>query len=491
VRRLRKRRVRRARVRLGAPDKSLTRFSGLAAVTELTGRLGVIERLDAAVGPIKTRDRGFTAGQVLVGMAAAQLCGEEFLVGLDRHRTDTAGQELTPVPGLASTTAAGLARRLSEGQWVAVETGLGDVHATALELLDRVAPERAHALCTDVTIDMDATDVEVYGRLKRGVAFNHQGQRVGRPHVATWADTATVLAADLGSGRDDPRATAPELLGRALAALPPPARAGKIRLRADAGYFAGQLARAALFAGVEFAIGARRIAPLWRLLDAVPADGWTDAIDMTGAQIAVADYCPDWWPANTCLLIRRVRLDLDRGQVSHDPRARRRRTLHPDQRALPLAELADADAVYGYSFIVTNLDVSTPDNAAQVEHWYRHRTQCENLFRDSKHGAALRHLPSGHEAVNRAWMWAALLAATLAGWLHHLTATTSDQQPDRRLVGHGVRGGHAMITTLRWRLITVPARLVRHARGLTLRLPPGQHLLAQVLARLRALPHLP
>jgi hypothetical protein len=259
-------------------------------------------------------------------------------------------------------------------------------------------------------------------------------------------------------------------------------------LRADAGYFAGQLARAALFADVEFAIGARRTAPLWRLLDTVPTNGWTDAIDMTGAQVAVAEYCPNWWPAATRLLIRRVRLNLDHGQVSADPRARRRRTLHPEQRALPLDELADADAVYGYSFVVTNLDVSTGTKAAEVEHWYRHRTQIENLFRDTKHGAALRHLPSGHHAVNRAWMWGALLAATTCGWLHHLTAT----RLHRRLAGHGVRGGQAMITTLRWRLIAVPARLVRHARGLTLRLPPGDnHLLAEVLARLRALPTLP
>ena len=43
---------------------------------------------------------------------------------------------------------------------------------------------------------------------------------------------------------------------------------------------------------MEFAIGARRTAPLWRLLDGVPADGWTDAVDMTAAQVAVADYCP-------------------------------------------------------------------------------------------------------------------------------------------------------------------------------------------------------
>jgi hypothetical protein len=48
-----------------------------------------------------------------------------------------------------------------------------------------------------VISDLDATDVEVYGRKKRGVAYNHQGQRVGRPHVATWAETEITLAADL------------------------------------------------------------------------------------------------------------------------------------------------------------------------------------------------------------------------------------------------------------------------------------------------------
>jgi hypothetical protein len=45
-----------------------------------------------------------------------------------------------------------------------------------------------------------------------------------------------------------------------------------------------------------------------------------------------------------------------------------------------------------------------------------------------------------------------------------------------------------MIATLRRRLIHVPARLVRHADTLTLRLPPGYELIAEVLARIRALP---
>jgi hypothetical protein len=56
---------------------------------------------------------------------------------------------------------------------------------------------------------------------------------------------------------------------------------------------------------------------------------------------------------------------------------------------------------------VTNLDVSTAERAAAAEHWYRHRTQIENIFRDTKHGGALRHLPSGYPQINRAWMWRA------------------------------------------------------------------------------------
>ena len=467
--------------RIGAPDPALTPSAGLAAITELCDRLGVISALDAAVGPIKQRDRGFGAGELLAGLASAQLAGEDFLAGLDRQRADAAGQQITPVPGLSSTTAAGLARRVTAAQWSAVERGLAAVTGRMLALLP--APRAAALTEGPVTIDLDTTDVEVYGRQKRGVAYNHQGQRVGRPHVASWAETEITLAADLGDGTDDPRATAPGLLRRALGALPERARAGRVALRADAGYFAGQLARAAHDEKIAFAIGAKRIAPLWRLLAGIGEEAWTEAIEMDGAQVAVAEYCPGWWPADTRLLIRRVRLDS--GQVSADPRSRRRRTLHPAQRALPIPELAQASAIYAYSFILTNLDVSAPDKAAAAEHWYRHRTSIENLFRDSKHGAALRHLPSGYVQVNTAWMWGALLAASMAAWLHQLTATTRGQDI---LAGHGVRGGKAMIATLRRRLIAIPGRLTRHARHLILRLPPGYSLLPEVLARLRALP---
>ncbi|MGH3401544.1 MAG: hypothetical protein ACRDRJ_03355, partial [Streptosporangiaceae bacterium] len=113
---------RRQRARIGVPDATLTASAGLAAVTELCDRLGVIGAIDAAAGPVRQRNRGFSAGQLLAGLAAAQLAGEDFLTGLDRQRADPAGQQLTPVPGLSSTTAAGLARRVTGEQWTAVET---------------------------------------------------------------------------------------------------------------------------------------------------------------------------------------------------------------------------------------------------------------------------------------------------------------------------------------------------------------------------------
>ena len=475
------------KIKIGADDPTLTAAGGMLAVTELCGKLGLIEALDKGIGPVKQRARGFTGGQVLAGMAAAQLAGEDFLVGLDRVRADAAGQQVTPVPGLATSTAAGIARRFTGKHWRGTEAGLAAATARMAALLPA---ERAAELAGGpVTIDIDATDVEVYGSKKRGVAYNYQGQRAGRPHVASWAETEIPLAADLLAGDQDPRSSVVALLGRALAALPRAVRDGaaaagrKITLRADAGYFAGDLARAAAAENMEFAIGAKRITSMWKALAGIPEDAWRDAIDMDNAQVAVSPYKPADWPAGTVLLVRRVKLDPD--QVSADPRSRRRRTLHPDQRALPIPELEQEPAIYACSFICTNMDVTAPARAAAVEHWYRHRTSIENIFRDSKHGAALRHLPSGSTEINTCWMWASLIAAAIAAWCHQLTGVILGGE---LVEGHGTRGGKAMIATLRRRLIAVPARLVRHGGQLIMRLPPGPCLLPEVLATIRALP---
>src|SRR6476661_3494388 len=180
----------------------------------------------------------------------------------------------------------------------------------------------------------------------------------------------------------------------------------------DAVYFAADLAKHCLARGVEFAIGVKRNSAVVRANRTGPTAGWHPAKHMEHAEVAIIDYLPGSWPQDagiTCIA-RRTRIPVQ--LIPTDPRARKLRTIDKDQLALGLT--GQIDHVYGYSFILTNLDVSTPTKLVQVEHWYRHRTDIEALNKDAKLGAALRHLPSGSRTVNNVWMWAALLGCAIS-----------------------------------------------------------------------------
>ena len=464
------------RVRIGEPDPSLTGRAGLAAVGEFVEKVGMVGAFDEAIGSIKVRARGASAGELVVGLAQAQLAGTGYWSGLDQVRADAVAAEVSAVPFLASTTAAGLARRFTAEHIAGIEAGSAQVIERAVGLL---SPQRREALAGAVTMDMDSTDVEVFGSDKQGVAYNYCGQRCGRPHVVTWAEAAVTVAADLMAGNADVRPVAADLLARGLAAIPESIRvaatdAGTLRLRADSGYFAAGLAAAAADAGVDFAIAAKRNTALWRAYAGIAADQWTDAIDMDHAQVATCDYAPARWPPGTYTIVRRVPVAAT--DISADPRARRRRTIPTDQLTLALG--GHIDQAYAVSFIVTN--IPTYDNSddgeliTDIEHWFRHRTDIEERIRDAKHGAALRHLPSGKPELNTVWMWAALLAINISVLLQAVTGIDD----------HGRRHG----PRLRAELICIPARRIHHGRTITWRLPPGQHLLPQVLARIRELP---
>lgn len=458
-------------VRVGAPDASLTPASGVVAVAELVGRLGVIAALDDAVGAIKRRDRGLSAGQFLVAVAQAQMLGAQFWTGLDRRRADAAGEALSVVATPASTTAVELAERFGPAQLVGIEEGIAEIVCRVLGLLP--GARQAVLRAGPATIDLDGTDVECYGAKKDGIAYSYKGARAGRPHVATWAEAGLVTAADLLAGDEDPRPGAGSLIERSAATLRAAGVTARPRVRGDVGYFAKDIAWAAIEAGCDFSLGVTRNPAVWRAAATIGEKAWRRARRMKGAQVAVCGYAPAGWPPGTVCVVRRVKI---RAQaISTDPRARRRRTIPKDQLALALD--GQVGHVYAYSFIATNLDVSTPTRAVAVEAWHRMRTDIEDRIRDAKHGAALRHLPSASRTANTVWMWGALLAVNLSAWLQELAG-----------LDRGDGRGRNHLGTLRHRLLMIPARLVRHAGQVTLRLPPGQQLLAQVLARLRRLP---
>jgi hypothetical protein len=233
----------------------LTGLAGLAAIDELTERLGVVAELDAGIGPIKQRARGLSGGQPLLGMATAQLAGQDCLAGLDRVRADIASALLRQAPVAPSTTAASLAGRFGPAQLTGIETALAGIYTCWLASVP--AAVRTPLVLRNPTIDLDASDVEVFGRTKQQVGWTYAGVRAGRVHLASWAQAELPLAADLIAGNDDVRPGAGTLLERALAVLPAQV-CGRPRVRADAGYFDAALANTAVQLGCDFAIAAKR-----------------------------------------------------------------------------------------------------------------------------------------------------------------------------------------------------------------------------------------
>lgn len=420
-------------------------------VAEVDRILGVVRNIDDWVGRIKVRDRGLSAGELVVSMAECILAGGDFMCDLDNtSRADVAGAALRAVPEApASTTFISLARRFDEARIGDLESAVGAMTARWFAALPQA---RRHELAAvRPTLDLDPSDIEVYGSKKQGVAWNYAGQRSGRAHPAVWAEAGIVLAGELGSGVDDPRPQAPGLIERSVAALPE--GLGRPRVRADSGFFDRKVAEAALANGADFAIAAKRNRAVWRSAAKLAEQAWTPAQGMAGAEVATCDYVPVGWPAGTRTIVRRVRVEPD--EVRRDPRSRRRRTIDPTQLALVLG--GGADHAYAYSFIVTNLD----GDPIEIEVWFRGRAQVEERLRDSKCGLALRHLPSGYSTVNAVWMWSAFLALNLSVFCQSLGGIDTN--------------GRAHAKRVRRELFNIPARVLHHARHLVLRLSPVHH----------------
>ncbi len=382
------------RVGVGEPDRTLTGLAGLTAVEELIGRLGLVEVLNRGIGPIKERDRGLTGGQLLAGMATAQLVGQDSLAGMDRIRADAGSALLTEAPVAPSRTAARLAGRFGPAHLSGIESVLSEVYTRWLRVVP--AQVRAPLVLRDPTIDLDASDIEVYGSSKQGIGWNYAGTRSGRVHLASWAQAELPLAADLIAGNDDVRPRAGDLLARALKSLPVQV-CGRPRVRADAGYFDATLAQTAVQLGCDFAIAAKRNPAAWRALSAVPDSDWRPARGMHGAQVAACDYAPAGWPAGTYTIIRRVKIPVT--QLSADPRSRGRRTVHKEQLALALG--GAGEHVWAVSFIVTNIPANDSDYVG-LEAWFRNRTSIEERFREVKHGGGLNHLIRPAAVLDRA-----------------------------------------------------------------------------------------
>jgi hypothetical protein len=183
----------------------------------------------------------------------------------------------------------------------------------------------------------------------------------------------------------------------------------------------------------------------------LPADAWQAAVDQDGAvqedkHVAEITHLMSraaGWPAGLRWIVRRTK-----------PSRRQMKNLTAFERA----------AGWRYSIIVTNIPatggiggVPGSHHAQFTDVLHREHAIVEDQVRTNK-AMGLRNLPSKTWVVNCGWVLAANVAADLSAWCRLLGLYDQDDLKD------------AEPDTLRYRLLSLPARLVRHARQRVLKL---------------------
>ena len=225
---------------------------------------------------------------------------------------------------------------------------------------------------------------------------------------------------------------------------------GQLTVRADSGFYTHNIVAVCRNKDVRFSITVRQHQSLRELIEAIPVQDWTPIpYWMDGAaDVAETSYTPfqgETDAAPVRLIVRRVK-------------------------PTPGSQLA-LFASYSYHGFITDRDGET----LELEADHRRHAEVENAIRDLKYGVGLNHMPSGRFAANAAWLATQVMAYNLARWTVRIGL------------------GQQVVTTktLRRRFFSLPGRLTRKARRLTLHLPqhwPWETQFSRALAGLRAIP---
>jgi len=443
-------------------DPNLVSCAGLAPVVALGQRCGLAELVVEKV--TLPAQGGANAPVKVPALVAGMVAGADCIEGMDLLRHGGMGRLFAGVR--APSTLGTFLRAFTFGH-------VRQLDSVAAGLLARLAAQvpllgGAEAVAY---VDIDDTVRETHGYAQQGAGFGYSGVKGLNALLATVSTptAAPVIAATrLRKGAASSARGAARLVADALATARAAGAggAGLVILRADAAFYNQAVIAAARRAGARFSITARMTAPVAAAISGIAEDAWIPIRYPN----AVWDEDEQRWISDaevaevgfTAFTHRR------RGeQVSARLLVRRVKRLNPAVPSAPGAaagaEQGELFAGYRYHAVFTDSPLSLVD----AESTHRAHAIIEQVIADLKNGP-LAHLPSGSFAANSAWLVLAAIAFNLTRAAGCLASTC-----------------HARATTgtIRAQLITVPARLARSARRLTLHLPrdwPWRHGWAQL-----------
>ena len=481
--------------------EGIVSHAGLAVLRLLADKTGLTGSLSRALASprLLIHDRGRVTADLACAIADGSEVISDFRVLTDQKElfgsvasVSTTWRTLDEIAAggpralAAITKAVNSARRQA---WAAIEVHHGTL--PGVRIADKVL-QGVTCIRLDATVTPACSDKELAEPNFKG--FGHH------PLLGYCDNTGEPLAGMMRRGSAGSNTTADHLqvLGDAIAALPPKFRR-RLMVTADgAGASHGLITRLDQLAArpghqltysVGWELGARERAAI-RL---VPAQAWQIAIDQRGEvrERRAGGACPDrscghrrCWveEAHVTELTGLLREGPGGDQLAGWPASMRvfarRERPHPGAQ-LSLFETQDG---WRYSLWVSNVPAQLRGWRAQpgyIDAAHRVHARVEDCIRTGK-DCGIGRFPSHDFAMNSAWLAASFIAAALLSWL--------------RLIALDGDLARAEPKTLRYRILHAAAKLVRGGRRRRLKIPatwPWADDIATAWTRITALPHAP
>jgi hypothetical protein len=425
-------------------DDNLVSCAGLVPVMTLAEQTGLSALLTEKVHIAEPRIKSGAANPSpkLVTVVAGMCAGADCIDDIDAVRSG--GMTMLFDGVYAPSTVGTLLREFTFGHARQLESVLREHLVALCERVDLLS-----GADQQVFVDIDSLLRPVYGHAKQGASYGHtkiagkQILRKGLSPLATTISTpgsAPVIAGlRLRAGRANSGKGAGRMVAQAITTARAAGAAGQILVRGDSAYGNRAVVAACARHGARFSLVMTRNAAIERAIAAIDDDAWTPVrypgavqdpdtgawiSDAEVAEIAYTAFASTKDRITARLVVRRVK------------DARFRDALFP---------------VWRYHPFFTNTDLPL----AQADITHRQHAIIETVFADLIDGP-LAHLPSGRFGANSAWILCAAIA-------HNLLRATGVLAGDQHARARG--------STLRRRIINIPARLARPQRRPILHLP--------------------
>jgi len=406
--------------KLERTDETLTAHGGLALLAEFNHGLGVCGLANRYL-PSPGSNRGYAPSVFVDRLILMLQAGGQCLEDL-RELTREAGllrllgREVVPDPD----TVGDWLRRMGDPQTGhAGLVGLGQVRdALTAQLLRRDGHET-------YTLDADAT--LVVGE-KRDAQWSYKGVRGYMPMLGFLWETPVCLVDEFREGHVSPGTGQLEFYRQCRARMPLGKRLA--RYRADSASYQAALINALEADQVRWAITADQDVAVKAVIAGLPPGAWQEPESGCGYQVAEAVHSMN--QTKTAF-----RLSITREERVQDD------LFEP------------ATGPYAYHVVASNWP-QEEKTANEVLQWHNQRGQAENFNKELKTGLGMEQLPCGDAGANAVFFRIGVLAYNLFIGFKRLACPAA--------------WATQTIATVRWKLVQVAGRMLRHAGRVVLRL---------------------